>query len=254
MHLSSTTLAGTPSHSDILDLCGLLGFLSPVAMGMGGAENVSPEDVRTATDASVRCVSFLSRGGVVREDDRALRPCQSASLRSQLRPLLRITERCALGATRTGQSARSHRFDMFSHQPRMQRCAWALSHAVSKRISVVCGHARRSLVHGLTLRRTRAEVEDQLDLPPCVREDVHVDMSLSERRLYIPLTVEFNQALQVIKAKMQGDSHTDTSEVQRQLEALRQCCCHPGMVGEVTEWRGVRETLGRIVLEVSSVP
>lgn len=54
-------------------------------------------------------------------------------------------------------------------------------------------HTPRALLRGVMLRRSKAAVEEQLQLPPCVREDERVTLSRVERAFYESLRKDFGQ-------------------------------------------------------------
>lgn len=115
------------------------------------------------------------------------------------------------------------------------------------------------------LRRTKAQVEDQLRLPPCTREDKLVAMNGLQRSIYDQLAAEYRRALGDIESKRSDPYYRDmvasnryyTGGATSLLTALRQACCHHDIVIHkgldkilAKAKASLREMLGSQVMEV----
>ncbi|EFJ47333.1 hypothetical protein VOLCADRAFT_92108 [Volvox carteri f. nagariensis] len=89
--------------------------------------------------------------------------------------------------------------------------------------------AIRALLRGVMLRRSKAAVADQLALPPCVREDLTVELSGVERAFYDVLKARFNTSLAAMRSAGSA-ANTAYQRASTQLVELRQSCCHPQIV------------------------
>ncbi|KAG7672032.1 putative DNA repair protein RAD5A [Nannochloris sp. 'desiccata'] len=107
----------------------------------------------------------------------------------------------------------------------------------------------RSLLRGVMLRRSKQDVADELDLPPCVREDLPVVLSTAERAAYERLKREFLDAVKQYRRHQDASTnfvrtHNNyaeeanrsralaraTARAYASLISLRQSTCHPQMV------------------------
>ncbi len=116
------------------------------------------------------------------------------------------------------------------------------------------------------LRRTKAQVDDQLRLPLCHREDKYVTMTGPQRNVYDHLATEFRRTMAILarhyryNAQNQGHRYFPrayTSKATALLTALRQTCCHPTIASHQVAERAVanarlsaREAQGRLVMQV----
>jgi len=99
----------------------------------------------------------------------------------------------------------------------------------------------RSLLRTVMLRRSKSTVQDELELPPCLREDLWVDLSPVEKLVYEQCRREFVDAVfnymrtvgnnNSNNRKKNNVSGKATGNALSTLTALRQSCCHPQIVG-----------------------
>jgi E3 ubiquitin-protein ligase SHPRH len=101
----------------------------------------------------------------------------------------------------------------------------------------------RSLLRGVMLRRSKADVAGELELPPCTREDKWVQLSSVERLCYEQSKRAFCDAAYQVQQQQGAGQHANrvrhtSKAVGRALAAftgLRQSCCHPQIVRRIVD-------------------
>lgn len=117
---------------------------------------------------------------------------------------------------------------------------------------VLCPHMRRSLLRGVMLRRSKAQVAAPHILPPCVHHDRVVPMGYAQGDLYSQFTtdlqVSFPGFLRLSPTSMRGSGPLHL------FMAQRQACTHPGLAshnGDLVRVRtAVKPYLGELVMQV----
>ncbi|KAK9915395.1 hypothetical protein WJX75_008587 [Coccomyxa subellipsoidea] len=113
-----------------------------------------------------------------------------------------------------------------------------------------------SLLKGVMLRRTKEDVEGELELLPCTHEDVWVQLSSVERAMYERTRDAVESGLRYSGVKRRGNASSSAhkkvpAKVVGQFTQLRQQCCHPQIVRRDV-WLGktrlsMRQILTRLV-------
>ncbi|KAL4426809.1 hypothetical protein ABPG77_006595 [Micractinium sp. CCAP 211/92] len=121
----------------------------------------------------------------------------------------------------------------------------------------------RALLRGVMLRRSKADVANELELPPCTREDRWLELSSVETLCYNESKRKFCDAAYALAqhqgAAQRGQRAKHTKGVGRALAAftaLRQSCCHPQIVRRTDELLGkdrksMREIMFALVVKAS---
>ena len=84
----------------------------------------------------------------------------------------------------------------------------------------------RGLLAKFMLRRSKAHVEAEINLPPCFEKTTVVKLGSIERTLYDSLHSELKKSLRNIQ-RARGGALALTGAVRSKLEALRKVCVHP---------------------------
>ena len=84
----------------------------------------------------------------------------------------------------------------------------------------------RGLLAKFMLRRSKAHVEAEINLPPCFEKTTVVKLGSIERTLYESLHAELKKGLRNIQ-RARGGALALTGAVRSKLESLRKVCVHP---------------------------
>eukprot|EP01043_Picozoa_sp_COSAG02_P075033 COSAG02_NODE_15285_length_1185_cov_1.419890_1_plen_381_part_10 len=85
----------------------------------------------------------------------------------------------------------------------------------------------RGLMARFMWRRSKAHVEDEINLPPCFEKVSVVTLGQIERTLYNTLHAELKAQLRSIKRSTAGGQLSMTGAVRAKFEQLRKVCVHP---------------------------